>query len=58
MLLFKYNLTIILSVGLIVDVGKTISTLTSTGIVDDTQPIDAIFEDTVGPIGVPDESAN
>ena len=53
-----YNLTIILSVGPIVVVGKTISILTSTGITALTQPISTIFDAMVGPIGVPELSAN
>ena len=58
MLLFKYNLTIILFVGSIVVVGNKISTLTSTGTTLLTQPIKEILDVIVGPIGVPDESAN
>jgi hypothetical protein len=57
-LLFRYNLAIILLVGLIVVVDNTISTLTSTGIILLTQPIKAILDVMVGPIGVPEESAN
>ena len=57
-MLLKYNLTIILFVGSIVVVGKTISTLTSTGITALTHPIKATLDVIVGPIGVPDESAN
>ncbi len=53
-----YNLTIILFVGSIVVVDKTISILTSTGITALTQPINTIFEVIVGPIGVPKLSAN
>ena len=58
MLLFKYNLTIILFVGSIVVVGKTISTLTSTGTTLLTHPIAAMLDVIVGPIGVPDEFDN
>ena len=57
-MLFRYNLAIILLVGLIVVVGNTISTLTSTGIILLTQPIKDILDVIVGPIGVPDESVN
>ena len=57
-LLFKYNLAIILFVGLIVVVGNTISTLTSTGTTLLTQPIKATLDVIVGPIIFPAESAN
>ena len=57
-LLLRYNLTIILFVGSIVVVGNTISTLTSNGITELTQPIKEIFVLIVGPIGFPVESAN
>ena len=53
-----YNLTIILFVGSIVVVDKTISILTSTGITALTQPIKTTFYVIVGPIGVPVLSAN
>jgi hypothetical protein len=53
-----YNLTIILFVGSIVVVDKTISILTSTGITALTQPIKTTFDVIVGPIGVPVLSAN
>jgi hypothetical protein len=57
-LLFKYNLTIILFVGSIVVVGNTISTFTSTGTTLLTHPIKVMLDVIVGPIGVPDEFDN
>ena len=57
-MLFRYNLAIILLVGLIVVVDNTISRLTSTGITLVTQPIKATLVEIVGPIGVPAEFAN
>jgi hypothetical protein len=57
-LLLKYNLTIILSVGLIVVVVRTKSSSASTGIIALTHPMSSILEVRVGPIGVPLELAS